>query len=137
MRISDWSSDVCSSDLVEDLVADRHAGALELGQRVAVHRRLGDRRGVGPAPEVLVRTGLVHVPQVGDEAICVLRRESGLQLDDGALVDEVAPDDRVEAAVPETLAWGGGGVGHGEPARAGGAPKIWRAGGEEQRGKAG
>src|SRR3546814_8618655 len=53
-----------------------------------------------------------------------MRRERGLQLDDGALVAEVAPDDRVEAAVPEPLPWVGGGVGHAEPARAVGAPSV-------------
>src|SRR3546814_2217294 len=42
MRISDWSSDVCSSDLLEGLVVDR--GALEIldllvEQRAVEHRR--------------------------------------------------------------------------------------------------
>src|SRR3546814_17771292 len=122
MRISDWSSDVCSSDLVEDLVADRHAGALELGQRVAVHRRLGDRRGVGPAPEVLVRTGLVHVPTVGDEAICVLRRERGLQIAQGAIAAEVATTYSVETARPAHLPWAAGSLGPADPARDGASP---------------
>src|SRR3546814_5604476 len=50
MRISDWSSDVCSSDLVDDAGGD--AGALgELGQREGrircLGRRLDDHRAAG------------------------------------------------------------------------------------------
>src|SRR3546814_6933749 len=50
MRISDWSSDVCSSDLVEEL-AQAALRPDEVGQRVAVENleegfhRLVDRRG--------------------------------------------------------------------------------------------
>src|SRR3546814_16663230 len=46
MRISDWSSDVCSSDLVEP-PAQRLAIGVHVGDRLGgdarIHRRLGDR----------------------------------------------------------------------------------------------
>src|SRR3546814_3504047 len=50
MRISDWSSDVCSSDLGEAAIADRRAGPHDLGQRDAGQRLgvlLGQRAGDG------------------------------------------------------------------------------------------
>src|SRR3546814_13656464 len=40
MRISDWSSDVCSSDLCLDIVHRDHADRLDLSARAALdHRR--------------------------------------------------------------------------------------------------
>ena len=48
--------------------------------------------------------GPVAVAQVGHEAVGVLIARSALrELDDGPLVAEVRPDDRVEAAVPQPL----------------------------------
>src|SRR3546814_10041770 len=51
MRISDWSSDVCSSDLADEVVA------LDLERRIiAPSVRIADLRGEGS--ELLVRLGL-------------------------------------------------------------------------------
>src|SRR3546814_1029297 len=53
MRISDWSSDVCSSDLVR---ADSIC-APEAGHRAARHARLGEGDGAGEAPGRALRQG--------------------------------------------------------------------------------
>src|SRR3546814_7117180 len=36
MRISDWSSDVCSSDLIEDMVSREAATVVSIGQSVGI-----------------------------------------------------------------------------------------------------
>src|SRR3546814_8321476 len=54
MRISDWSSDVCSSDLVGDAIRldllCRAGDAADDDRRVADRRRLPDRDGKDAAP---------------------------------------------------------------------------------------
>src|SRR3546814_2513548 len=94
MRISDWSSDVCSSDLAESrliIVAvavrigkvARHARGVAPGERVVVDRRLrraggrdigvddreGDRRGRGVAIAVGHRIGRRGAAGAGDGGI--------------------------------------------------------------------
>src|SRR3546814_13170760 len=51
MRIRDWSSDVCSSDLVDPLYAPDRAGAGTLGSM----RRMDGVLGVGAATESRIR----------------------------------------------------------------------------------
>src|SRR3546814_11605200 len=48
MRISDWSSDVCSSDLVHDILSDR--SQVRESRRIALHACLPgmEQRNVGP-----------------------------------------------------------------------------------------
>src|SRR3546814_3979893 len=69
MRISDWSSDVCSSDLFADLVRQRLAGdrdiALGFGDCINIgHRRVvvyvGDHLIAGPA--LGMQAGIHHQP---------------------------------------------------------------------------
>src|SRR3546814_17969189 len=64
MRISDWSSDVCSSDLVEEvLFVQQHAGpgvvdvqeALQVGEGIGRAQRLD--AGVGQGDAVALRQG--------------------------------------------------------------------------------
>src|SRR3546814_13617522 len=75
MRISDWSSDVCSSDLLVLQMASRDTGALEgahrmlgiesvavTGVRVSDHR---DIDGIDDRLEPADDLGQAHQPQVG------------------------------------------------------------------------
>src|SRR3546814_16051655 len=69
MRISDWSSDVCSSDLAPFLVGSAHAEA-RVEQRIAVLRLLREqvRPGVviaGPAAIDIDETGQPAAADVG------------------------------------------------------------------------
>src|SRR3546814_4831426 len=64
MRISDWSSDVCSSDLVEvafDREAERKADGLEFGQREAAEFGAAEAE-IGEAEENTVRIDLGREP---------------------------------------------------------------------------
>src|SRR3546814_5247524 len=60
MRISDWSSDVCSSDLITE-----RTDALEAAQRAR------PRRGFGNEPDLL-ETGILH--RIDDPADALVRR---------------------------------------------------------------
>src|SRR3546814_11458073 len=51
MRISDWSSDVCSSDLAARIEKDVHIGIIGAGRR---HMILGKGGGIGHAEHALV-----------------------------------------------------------------------------------
>src|SRR3546814_14368866 len=84
MRISDWSSDVCSSDL---------SGARQLG---AVHRRLDLQR-------VLAGLDEDGVHAAGDEA-AALHRESGFQRIVGDMAEGGQPGARADRAEDEALA---------------------------------
>ena len=96
------------------LVVERHPEPGELGDGVAVHGRLGDRRRLGAAPERRVGEGPGAVAKVRHEAVVVLRRQRAAELAHGPLVAEVGPHDGVEAAVPQPLPRVGGGVRHAE-----------------------
>src|SRR3546814_20336427 len=61
MRISDWSSDVCSSDLIHDLFLQ------DLGQRAAEH--LHQREGEAVHPHVVVFKVGTRLPQVAVRAL--------------------------------------------------------------------
>src|SRR3546814_9512421 len=76
MLISDWSSDVCSSDLVEEVVAENRAGNLALG---AFQRNQGALWRTQDGRLVPGRIGRrMHVPVTGEERCgfrqCVLHR---------------------------------------------------------------
>src|SRR3546814_5359396 len=64
MRISDWSSDVCSSDLIYDMLVDQDpefatALGLDKGDRAASKAKLADRSPAGiERGHDLYRTGL-------------------------------------------------------------------------------
>src|SRR3546814_12057409 len=61
MRISDWSSDVCSSDLPEALLELRHHRlAISLGRRIEMADRLQHPR-VDKAQEGLVGIAVTHL----------------------------------------------------------------------------
>src|SRR3546814_10104845 len=64
MRISDWSSDVCSSDLVE-----QHAVAAAVAEPSLEHRLPGDL----PRCAVVAETVLVHVHAVDQHAAVAVR----------------------------------------------------------------
>src|SRR3546814_1673058 len=74
MRISDWSADVCSSDLAADV--DEMAGAGEQRHRLALPEGRGDDRQVVQMAGALPRI-------VGDEGVALAHRR------DGKAVDEV------------------------------------------------
>src|SRR3546814_3393090 len=61
MRISDWSSDVCSSDLVADHRHDKRLGAAAIGRTAAAgeadHRRIGVIIGNGDAVRIEKQIG--------------------------------------------------------------------------------
>src|SRR3546814_4404034 len=62
MRISDWSSDVCSSDLAEDLMEDMQAGNLDYGRVIATPDMMGV---VGRLGKLLGPKGLMPNPKLG------------------------------------------------------------------------
>src|SRR3546814_4974570 len=76
MRISDWSSDVCSSDLVApgagaDFVASKHAGLVKIEPRTARAEQWLDRAATGEASwdgNALV-VELRYFPALADGAI--------------------------------------------------------------------
>src|SRR3546814_2092513 len=71
MRISDWSSDVCSSDLGDAVAARRHGGLCDLPERSDDHDREA-RRGAAQisadAHRTMARTPAQHAPDVGAAA---------------------------------------------------------------------
>src|SRR3546814_3885101 len=65
MRISDWSSDVCSSDLLQVDILHRFAGALN-HREIAAGRRVhvGDGMGDAVDPPRLFRAGLLDLVEL-------------------------------------------------------------------------
>ena len=98
------------------LVVGRHPEPGELGDGVAVHGWLGDRRGIPPPPERRMGERTGAVAQVGHEPVVSLRRQRAAELLQGPLVTEVGPDDGMEAAVPQPLPGVGRRVRHAEAA---------------------
>src|SRR3546814_13933888 len=64
MRISDWSSDVCSSDLAEG-AADLHAGRLHAELRGADRRNIAPRAAADHHQVVLLVAHLARCPSQG------------------------------------------------------------------------
>src|SRR3546814_3743152 len=85
MRISDWSSDVCSSDLPDVVFADEPTGNLDSRSGADVLRFL--RRSVDDLGQTLVM--VTHDPGAASHADRVLF------LADGAVVDERSEERRV------------------------------------------
>src|SRR3546814_21165350 len=77
MRISDWSSDVCSSDLADDVAADLVGRAHEA---VAAARPLADYRRASGAPRGLADDRRT----VADARACAARHARGAGLHPGA-----------------------------------------------------
>src|SRR3546814_11801347 len=76
MRISDWSSDVCSSDLV---FKDAHV--LHRGMKISLnHKELGDLPGIASPIKVDGERAVASTPPplLGEHTDSVLRRELGL-----------------------------------------------------------
>src|SRR3546814_4182940 len=75
MRISDWSSDVCSSDLYEAALACDSVSAF--GGIIAVNRPLD-----GPTAEAIsgIFTEVVAAPDADDEAKAILAKKRHLRL---------------------------------------------------------
>ena len=89
---------------VHHLVRRWRPGTYQLGDSVPVHGRLGDRRTVPTAPEVLMGAGRLHVVHVGDEPGRGLWTEHLGQLSLGApALAQCLPDEHVEAGVPQPL----------------------------------
>src|SRR3546814_15316808 len=95
MRISDWSSDVCSSDLLAVDRADRHALAVRLERlhcpAVACALRIDRGIGRGAALALLLRRGPPHRLRVVAEAAALYHR---LLHAEGALPAEVGGEQR-------------------------------------------
>src|SRR3546814_8100211 len=73
MRISDWSSDVCSSDLVQSLRCPAHEAHPGRSLRV----RQAERLHVLPDPEALRRPGILDAGDLDDHGQAVgLQRRS-------------------------------------------------------------
>jgi hypothetical protein len=108
---------------LHDVVGDGQPEADELGDGMAEHRRLRDGGRLRPAPETRVRERPIAIAEVGHEAVRGLRRQRAAELDAGALVAEVRPHHRVEAAVPQPLPRVGDGVRHAVPTVGAGAPR--------------
>ena len=76
--------------------------AAEFGDRVAVHRRLGDRGAPYPSPEVGWHLRVELVAHVGNEAGAVLEFEDAPELGHRPVRPvEVGPDQGVETGIPE------------------------------------
>src|SRR3546814_6097568 len=95
MRISDWSSDVCSSDLSRPAAT----AAWRAGWRCALGSPCGCRDGVGSTNEWFVRAArLSHVAEQGHERLADRQRLGPLLEPDRAAAAVVACDrhDRLE-----------------------------------------
>src|SRR3546814_19238648 len=115
MRISDWSSDVCSSDLAEDRIPDAglagHDAALRTGfGRIAP---LSGGRVVHPVGAAVV---LALVPGVGAPGDGL----GGLQ--PHARIDPLGADAQVRALAPQFVEIGTG------PCRESRCPYVWLSG---------
>src|SRR3546814_11311151 len=66
MRISDWSSDVCSSDLANRVVGQHMVQRFTLGQYIAVKRR-----------DTAVKTGMPLIQVAANEAEEIFEAKSG------------------------------------------------------------
>src|SRR3546814_4450784 len=78
MRISDWSSDVCSSDLLDDPTVHQARHRVEVEQRPAA--AVGDRQ----------VEGLGKVRRLPGLSIAAAEADIGLQDIHGLIVDELA-----------------------------------------------
>src|SRR3546814_550130 len=112
MRISDWSSDVCSSDLTAVATADLPTGAMTLGLRPECIRPAAlDGAPLAARVQVVERLGertLLHV--VLDDGTPIVAEDGGLSA--------VRPGDRIGLAVQPDRAhlFDADGLGH-HPAR--------------------
>src|SRR3546814_9399198 len=95
MRISDWSSDVCSSDLRLRAFGDR----LPVAVRRAPHHV--DRAGIGHLLDVGAGGEGLAVAGLHDAAVVLRRAERGEMLGDAAAAVHVEPDPRFRPVVPE------------------------------------
>src|SRR3546814_6079348 len=95
MRISDWSSDVCSSDLPACAVGEARAHRLEIGiEDAARERRAGD----------MVRTGIVPTCMAREPGLDRLEQLGGDDRWMGAGIAFVLMDDQAKVgAVPEQV----------------------------------
>src|SRR3546814_8731314 len=74
MRISDWSSDVCSSDLVEQLVVALEGRGVAVAVPVGLEGDLHDLAVVGPAGgDALGAAGRSEERRVGKECVSTCR----------------------------------------------------------------
>ena len=96
------------------VVIEDETTAHEIGDRVAVHGRLGDRRGTRSTPELDRGFGVGQIVHVRHEARVGLEREQLLDLGDAALVAQARPHQRMETRVPQPLPGIGRLVRHGE-----------------------
>src|SRR3546814_16840352 len=100
MRISDWSSDVCSSDLIDEIVIEEELEEAEQSgegmpfapdyQRLAGRPRIGEQGRAGADEAVGDRPGRRHRPQL------LLDDDPGTPPDEGD-DDEGAADARLKA----------------------------------------
>src|SRR3546814_11375510 len=84
MRISDWSSDVCSSDLRQPALADAVADAAPQARRVELLRQAGDMR---QALALVLDEDRERIERPAGLAVDIGRR--GVRLD--AVVEATAP----------------------------------------------
>ncbi len=86
---------------LDHLAVDRFASPHQLGHRMAVHGRLGDRRVARSPPQVLVEPGLADVVHVGHEPRRRLGGQRHRQLAAGPVtVTKGQPHQDVEARIP-------------------------------------
>src|SRR3546814_1676068 len=81
MRISDWSSDVCSSDLLGNIVGDaKHLVTAKLGHRLLVGGRIIDMSSADrlfDAADAVQQTGRAGLhPRAGELLIAAIRFEA-------------------------------------------------------------
>src|SRR3546814_1315027 len=85
MRISDWSSDVCSSDLPDQL-ASTARGLEDHSDLTVVIEHTGWPRNDADEERALWKTGIDALASLGDNVVCKL---SGLAMPLGSLAVEV------------------------------------------------
>src|SRR3546814_4347030 len=101
MRISDWSSDVCSSDLKRVAVEVESVPLRRQGERAATIERLGilADHAMGGAIALLSKPEALHLPRQGHdvavgETVRIARRPGDGGLIKAAAAEIVAPVDR-------------------------------------------
>src|SRR3546814_19499122 len=123
MRISDWSSDVCSSDLI--LFASNARAPFFLAQAAAPH--LAAARGA------IVNMTDIHAQRpLRDHAVYCMAK-AALAMATKSLALELAPHVRVNAIAPGAILWPGDESG--DERRP--APPVGRAAGRESGGQKG
>src|SRR3546814_13806742 len=84
MRISDWSSDVCSSDLARFAGIDRLYGTGALSRLATSRVAVVGMGGVGSwVVEALARSGVGHLTLIDADDICVSNSNRQLPAHDG------------------------------------------------------